>query len=148
MAEIDIKDLGDAAAIADTDQILAIINGLGKNINWARFKELLTAQLPVATLTTKGLIGALNNGEIGIYDTHDDLTPDLNLKKNFACIACVKAKNSIWYGSVHVVLVLPVSSDWVMQLAFRIDGDPAILAFRSYIGGSQWTDWRVSSLLQ
>lgn len=62
MADIDIKDLGNAAALADTDQILAILNGLGQNITWARLKELLCTQLPEATKYSKGLFsGELYN---------------------------------------------------------------------------------------
>lgn len=56
MAEIDINNLGDAAAIADTDDILAIINGLGKNLNWAKLKEQLVKELPVVTEYSNGLM--------------------------------------------------------------------------------------------
>lgn len=58
MAEIDIKDLGDAAAIADTDKIMAIINGLGKNLNWAKLKEQLVKELPAATNDSNGLLSS------------------------------------------------------------------------------------------
>lgn len=65
MAEIDINNLGDAVAIANTDDILAIINGLGKNLNWAKLKEQLVKELPVVTVNSNGLMTPLNSLQIG-----------------------------------------------------------------------------------
>lgn len=77
MAEIDIKDLGDAAAIANTDKIMAIINGLGRNLNWAKLKEQLARELPVVTENSNGLMSSsllnnsLKNSSLKIYDCNN-----------------------------------------------------------------------------
>lgn len=56
MADIDINELQNITALADADELLAIVAGLGKNVTWAKVKELLTAQLPEATASSKGLL--------------------------------------------------------------------------------------------
>lgn len=56
MADIDINELQNITALADADELLAIVAGLGKNVTWAKVKELLTAQLPEATVSSKGLL--------------------------------------------------------------------------------------------
>ena len=56
MADIDINELQNITALADADELLAIANGLGKNITWAKIKELLITQLPIASENTNGLL--------------------------------------------------------------------------------------------
>lgn len=58
MADIDINELQNITALADADELLAIVSGLGKNVTWAKIKELLIAQLPEATSDKKGLMSA------------------------------------------------------------------------------------------
>lgn len=56
MADIDINELQNITALADADELLAIVSGLGKNVTWAKVKELLTAQLPVVSNNNNGLM--------------------------------------------------------------------------------------------
>lgn len=54
----DIKDLENVASLANTDELLAIVAGLGRNYNWAKMKEQLVKELPVATGNSNGLMSA------------------------------------------------------------------------------------------
>lgn len=58
MAEKDIKDLENVTALANTDELLAIVAGLGRNYNWAKMKEQLIKELPEATTQSRGLLSS------------------------------------------------------------------------------------------
>lgn len=134
MADIDINELQNITALADADELLAIANGLGKNITWAKIKELLITQLPIASENTNGLLSKamvrdnLFAKGVASLDNIDSLT------KSGAYVHGSPIGPVIDYG----VLIVFSAPPYVLQIDFGASKRTAYYRIRAE---SSWYDW-------
>ena len=135
MADIDINELQNITALADADELLAIVAGLGKKVSWAKVKELLAEQLPVATTTSKGLMdGELMQGLLqykGFVSPNDvDTTTEQG-------IYTITYTDGGAYGTLVIFNTRTNIHTGVIQLQFRF---PKLFAYRVSDAGSSFTN--------
>lgn len=90
----DIKDLENVASLANTDELLAIVAGLGKNFNWAKMKEQLTRELPVATNNSNGLMSASDYKMLSVRTIYLSINQEANLGNLRCKLYCLSNSNS------------------------------------------------------
>lgn len=134
MADIDINELQNITALADADELLAIVAGLGKNVTWAKIKELLTEQLPVATENSNGLLSKAifkdNLFAKGVVSGDNINT----LTKTGAYVHGGPVSPTIDYG----VLIVFDAPPYVLQIDFGASKRTAYYRIRTE---SSWYDW-------
>lgn len=138
MADIDINELQNITALADADELLAIANGLGKNITWAKVKELLTAQLPEATASSKGL---KSHNDIMIYnEALEGIDPD-SVDNNTIKFTTFSGSKSPTGNDVYGLLFTLVAenSKFRHQLFFNNGIDVYRRFYTAQTG--YWTEW-------
>lgn len=146
MADIDINELQNVAALADADELLAIVAGLGKNVTWAKVKELLTAQLPDVQNSSKGFLSQRFFRIIsGLGDRVDKAALDKALDYSGGDVC--KIQLTYFVGNVTP------TANYALVLRYKIDGNTECQYFFDFSGaiyyrntsndGASWSSLRL-----
>lgn len=142
MAEQDIKYLENVTSLANTDELLAIVAGLGKNINWANIKEQLAMELPIVTNNSNGIMNPF---------MFQSLIPDLgrindcNIKGQYSAVVSGGIKGAPNIEGAVVILSFKGGLPPAYYVQFAIGFNVSYFAMRRHID-TVWLPWQEISL--